>query len=334
MAVTVPDRNPEGIRDRFFDNAAAARTLMGTSTNQQQPYVQQCDDGAAIDVHFVGGKFSGLCKLKKLGFDVPNSICVTTRLFAEVLDTDGACDYAKIDDWSPVDAFDDLGLSILKNFLKQPSISGSEDAVFIRSSATAEDQTRGSFAGQFVSLVGPRSLEFVSEGIRECFVSFFAPHVGVYARARQIDLQDQAMAVVLQDAVPADASGVIFTEDPVLGPDFARIEASVGLGGPMMSGLITPDSFVVSLATGITQKRIGSKRVRHTLKQGGRVEISVTGSDEAKRLSLDDHLVTQLIELGRTLASSLGAPQDIEFAISGERIFLLQTRPITTSKRA
>jgi pyruvate,water dikinase len=178
--------------------------------------------------------------------------------------------------------------------------------VAVRSSATAEDSEAASFAGQQDTFLGVEGAEEVCRKVVECWASFFSERALFY-RAHKGSLEDLGMAVVVQRMVPAEKAGVIFTVDPVQRRrDQMVVEAALGLGEQVVSGEVTPDHYVLDRA--------------------GTVKREVLAGDGA--LAADE--LRELAVLGRRLEEHFGAPQDVEWAIADGRVFLLQSRPVTT----
>jgi rifampicin phosphotransferase len=185
-------------------------------------------------------------------------------------------------------------------------------AVAVRSSTTAEDGADFSFAGQqetVLNVVGDANLILAVE---QCWNSLQTSRAVVYRREQGI--HEATMAVVVQQMVPADVAGVLFTRDPsdVSGARMS-IEAAWGLGDAVVSGRVTPDRFTIASDTSEVLSRV---------------------SANGERLCLTDLQLAQLAQLGRRVERFAGSPQDIEWAIAHGTVALLQTRPITTTTSA
>jgi pyruvate,water dikinase len=208
-----------------------------------------------------------------------------------------------------------------------------EVPVAVRSSATAEDASGASFAGEYETYVGLSGFDQVEQHIRRCWASAFTDRALSYASKIGLSPLDIGMAVVVQKVVRARAAGVMFTLSPVTG-DRSRIviESSYGLGLSVVGGEVTPDRFVVSkVEDGVLERTLGDKRVEYLTGQTSRA----VEAERLQRLSLSDPEILALAQLGKKLERMHGCPQDIEFAIDsdlpdGENIVLLQCRPETT----
>ena len=210
---------------------------------------------------------------------------------------------------------------------------GSEEArVAVRSSATAEDLADLSFAGQqdtFLNVNGERALV---DAVRRCWASLFTTRAITYRSRAGINSETVSLAVVVQVMVQADASGVLFTVDPVSGD--ARqltINATWGLGESLVSGAVTPDIVVVDRNTNaILRQTIGDKTRMTVATELGTVEQPVAAEQQHKAV-LTPELTRELVALGLRVEALYAQPMDLEWALSGGQIALLQARPITTS---
>lgn len=203
-------------------------------------------------------------------------------------------------------------------------------ALAVRSSATAEDLPDLSFAGQqdtFLNVVGFESL---MRAVVECWSSLWTARAISYRMRNLIPHEGVALAVVVQQLIASEVSGVLFTANPLTGTRTETvIDATAGLGEALVSGHVEPDHFVVDAATGwIINRSVGAKAVATVSRTGGGV---VTLSQEGSaQLSLTDAQVAELVELGQEVQAEYGSPQDIEWAIAEGTVFLLQSRAITS----
>jgi pyruvate,water dikinase len=264
------------------------------------------------DAAQVGGKALGLGRMAAAGLPVPPGFVVTTdayrRLHAAGIRSDSAFAQAVLE------AYRQLG-----------------GAVAVRSSATAEDGAEASFAGQQETLLGVHGDDALLSAIERCWKSLHAERAIAYRRQCGIADADLAMAVVVQRLVPADVAGVLFTRDPrdATGQCMS-VEASWGLGEAVVSGRVSPDQFRVDRQTGaVVEKCLGRKTVR----------VTATGEeavppDQQERFCLSDSQLSQLAELGRCVETLYNEPRDVEWALAGETLSLLQARPITTESAA
>lgn len=205
--------------------------------------------------------------------------------------------------------------------------------VAVRSSATAEDLADASFAGQQDSFVNIKGNTNLLEHIKKCFSSLFTARATYYRHKKGFDHAKVSLAVVVQEMIDSTKSGVIFSKDPSYKNDNVIIEAVWGLGEGIVSGKITPDIYKVSQKLEIINKKIANKKIALTRDSGGK-KIEVKLKEEiSKSQVLKNHEVQKLADIAIKLEDHYKKPQDIEFAIDGEEIFIVQTRPITTVEK-
>jgi phosphohistidine swiveling domain-containing protein len=266
-----------------------------------------------VDAARVGGKGLSLGKTATAGLPVPPGFVICTaayrRLHARGIASDPAFAAAL------GEAYRRLG----------------GGPVAVRSSATAEDAADTSFAGQQETILGVEGEAAVVAAVERCWQSLFTDRAIAYRARQGVDAAGLAMAVVVQQLVPADAAGVLFTRDP-LDPDGKRMlaEASWGLGEAVVSGRVQPDRFRIDRETGrAIEKHLGLKSVRIT--KGGEEHVP---AEDQQRFCLTDDELAQLADLGRKVEAFYHDPRDLEWAIAGGRCYLLQARPITVAGAA
>ena len=207
---------------------------------------------------------------------------------------------------------------------------GPDVKVAVRSSATMEDTAGTSFAGMNETFTDVRGEAELLDAVLRCWQSLWAERVVSYRAERGLT-DEPAIAVVVQRLVEAERAGVMFTADPATG-DRKRlvIEAAFGLGEVVVSGAVEPDTYVID-ASGKIEVRIGAKEVEIVPADGGQARREVDDARRRARVLSDDD-VRALGELGRRIEDHYGAPQDIEWAIAKGKIWIVQSRPITTLK--
>jgi pyruvate,water dikinase len=202
--------------------------------------------------------------------------------------------------------------------------------VAVRSSATAEDLPEMSFAGQqdtFLQIIGIDSL---LKAVVDCWSSLWTARAIGYRARNHVPQEGAALAVVVQRMVESASSGVMFTANPLTGlRSETVIDAAFGLGEALVSGLVEPDHYVVDLRQRrISEKTLGEKAVSiHPRESGGTVR-----SDEARkdRQALSDEQILDLARLGQQVSRLYDSPQDIEWALAGGKLYLLQSRGVTS----
>jgi len=326
------------------------------------------------DVSAVGGKAASLGELSRAGVAVPPGYAVTTEAFTAALsgiDPDGAL-RAGISALDPGDlagigracaAFRalvaqaplpaEVAAAIESGYaaLGGPALgdaAGARDPdVAVRSSATVEDSAEASFAGLQDTYLGVSGVSSVLDHVRRCWASLYNDESVAYRRRLRLPEADVAMAVVVQRMVAPRAAGVMFTRSPVTGDrSVVAIEGTWGLGSALVSGDVTPDSWVISKITGeITTRRVSAKLKIHSYSPSeyGQNEgaasphVQVTDMPAALRdaACLTDDEIRALAATARRVEAHYGAPQDIEWAVldgdapAESRIVLLQSRPET-----
>lgn len=217
-------------------------------------------------------------------------------------------------------------LSILKN-------SSEPIFVAVRSSATTEDLAQASFAGQQETFVNIKGNQNLLEAIKKCMASLFTSRATYYRNKQGFKHEDASLAVVIQKMVDSDKSGVIFSKDPSKKNNHVIIEAVFGLGEGIVSGSITPDRYIVSEDLKILEKNITEKKIAITRNSQGRTEIIKLKEDKSKQQVLKESEIKKLADISLKLEQHYKKPQDIEFAIEADKIFIVQTRPITTMEK-
>ena len=265
---------------------------------------------AVADVGLAGGKGLSLGRMAVAGLPVPPGFVVTTEAYRRAGGAVGP----------------ELRAAIEAAYAK---LDGRRVAV--RSSATAEDAADTSFAGQQLTILGAEGVAAVVDAVERCWKSFHTERAVAYRARQGVDEAGLAMAVVVQQLVPAEVAGVLFTRDP-LDPAGGTmlVEASWGLGEAVVSGRVTPDRFRLDRDTGaVVGRQVGDKAVRVTPDGDEPVPVA-----DRHRLCLDDSALSQLADLGRRVETFYGDARDIEWAFAGGRFYLLQARPITVATAA
>ncbi|MCV7300816.1 phosphoenolpyruvate synthase [Mycobacterium barrassiae] len=208
---------------------------------------------------------------------------------------------------------------------------GPNAVVAVRSSATGEDGADASFAGMNATITNVSGEDALIEAVMRCWMSLFSPRVITYRASRQFT-GVPAMAVVVQQMIASEKAGVAFTADPSNGArDRVVIEGAFGLGEVVVSGLVEPDTYIVSKESlEILDVRLGHqsfKIVRGPDGNDARVDLS---DEQADARVLDDTELRRVAELAIATERHNGCPQDTEWSISGGQVYLVQARPITT----
>lgn len=206
----------------------------------------------------------------------------------------------------------------------------------IRSSAVQEDTADAAFAGAAESYLHVKPEEALHKVI-ENWTSFWLPRGIVYRHQQKIPSTSLAASTIIQEMAEADVAGVLFTQNPVTGADEFVINAAYGLGEGIVSGIVQTDRYVARKSDGQETKLpfIGDKRVAVMPKSGASgTELQGVAAERRKRRAITPEQTQRLTLIAKALEAHFGYPLDIEFAVKGERIAILQARPVTTRGQA
>ncbi len=235
-----------------------------------------------------------------------------------------------------LEAYSNLDTTNLKNVKGTIlEILGTSEPVFVavRSSATTEDLAGASFAGQQESFLNVKGNTELLSHIKRCFASLFTSRATYYRSKKGFEKTKASLAVVVQRMIDSEKSGVIFSKDPTNRSENIIMEAVFGLGEGIVSGRITPDNYVISKELDILEKTIEDKKIAITRNSTGTNEIVKLSNDRSNYQVLKEYEIKKLSEIALKLEEHYKKPQDIEFAIEGDEIFIVQTRPITTLEK-
>lgn len=206
-----------------------------------------------------------------------------------------------------------------------------DPAVAVRSSALDEDGLSSSFAGQYdtyLNIIGP---EAISAAIVKCWDSVGGERMESYRKEHNLPTASLGIAVLVQQLISAEVSGVAFSANPVSGSrDEVMINATWGLGESLVSGRVTPDTWIVNKSDSRVKDRyVGEKGLMTVLADGGTTEVDVPRS-QRQAVTLDGKKTREITQLAMDLEREMGWPVDLEFAYQSDDLYLLQCRPITT----
>lgn len=304
------------------------------------------DEGLGLSE--VGGKGQSLARLASAGVPVPNGFHVTTAAYDDFVaqhDLQQAID-AQLSsaNESDVEATAGAASAIEQLFRDRdiPSAIAAEvlqayhqlgsPAVAVRSSATAEDLPEASFAGQQETFLNIARDDQLLVAVRGCWASLWTPRAIGYRARHGISPEKISLAVVVQELIDADASGIIFTADPVTGDDtMIEINAAWGLGEAVVGGQVTPDTITVDRASGVIMRTlINTKTIMTAMNSSGTASVPVPRQlQEAP--AVPEQQARQLADLAITVEDLFKDPMDIEWCRRGDQLFILQARPITTA---
>ncbi len=300
----------------------------------------------------VGGKGANLGEMTRAGFPVPNGFVVTAEAYFHFLKETGigpaiakAVRGFDPEDSKRLNALSkvikrhilsakmpaEIALEVEKNYKKLGDVD-----VAVRSSATAEDLPDASFAGQQETFLNTKGSAKVVEALQKCYASLFDGRAIYYRAINHYDQMKVGLAVPVQIMIQSERSGIMFTVDPVTGDtNSISIEAGFGLGEAIVSGSVIPDRYIIDKSS----EKIVSKEINSQPWQviraagGGDKHIAVPVADR-KDQKLTDAQILDLAKLGKKIEMHYNSPQDIEFAIAGDKTYLVQSRPITTLKKS
>lgn len=276
-------------------------------------------------VALVGGKGANLGEMTQAGFPVPPGFCLTTTLydqFSSGLDLEELSGPEARSLLSQRELPADCTQLITEALTRFPP-----DTLFsVRSSATAEDLPFASFAGQQDTYLNVAPVD-LAQAVKNCFVSLYTDRAVSYRK--QNGITHPSMSVVVQQMIRSEASGVLFTADPVSNRrSLLVIDAIFGLGEAIVSGLVSPDHYEYEKKTeAISKETIAKKEFAILATPGGGTERQVLNSQDRV---LTQEQIRELAQIGIQLEEHYGAPQDVEWAMEGGKLYILQTRAITS----
>jgi phosphohistidine swiveling domain-containing protein len=297
----------------------------------------------------VGAKALNLAAMMRTGLPVPDGFCITADGYREQMTRAEMVPHVR-PALNSIAAGEPRGaaLAALRRAITEAELA--EDAhteitrafaalhsplVAVRSSGTAEDLPGHSFAGLYDTFLQATDAHGCIELVKRCWASLWTERAFDYRTQNGFDHESAAMAVIIQQLVAADAAGVVFTADPVSGSrDRIIIEACWGLGEALVSGKVTVDRFVLDRKS----LRILDRAVSHKSHESYMSRAGVTAEreippDRADKPCLGDAAAQKLARLALKAEKVFGPPQDIEWALAGPNLFILQSRPITTLGR-
>jgi pyruvate, water dikinase len=307
------------------------------------------------DVGYVGGKGANLGEMTQANIPVPQGFIVTANAYFDFLAKAKLMNKIRAL-LKPLDPNDSKQLQDISAQVKQlistaqmpPELAEQikkayremkKGLVAVRSSATAEDLPEASFAGQQRTFLNIEGEDEVVKAVQECWASLFEARAIFYRVEQKFDHFKVGIAVPVQKMVQSEAAGVMFTLEPVTSDQSKiAIEAVLGLGEMIVSGDVTPDTYIVNKSDmKIASKTIAGQEWKLVKKAAGgkgddaNVKINLTPA-EKKKQKITDAEILELAAIGRRLEDHYKFPQDIEWAKEGGRLYIVQTRPVTTIK--
>lgn len=313
------------------------------------------EDVGRDDIALVGGKGANLGEMTRAKIPVPPGFIVTADAYYDFIQSAGLVPVIT-DVLKGLNTDDSKALQNASAEIKKAIMSAQMPAetaraieedylkmgaglVAVRSSATAEDLPDASFAGQQSTYLNIQGKDNVLKAVQMCWASLFEARAIYYRDQQKYDHLKVGIAVPVQRMVESEASGVMFTVEPLTSDtNKIVIEAIYGLGEGIVSGEVTPDLFIIDKKDMcIASRKISNqdkKLVRNTSGTGEQANVWVAVSGAREKQKIADADVLKLAELALHLEEHYGCPQDIEWAEQGGQLYIVQTRPVTTIKDA
>jgi pyruvate,water dikinase len=306
------------------------------------------------DIPLVGGKAANLGELLRAEIPVPDGFIVDARTFRDFIEKAGLkekiykilenLDVEKTEELNEASKKvrelienaefpEDIEKEIKNAYRELCEQEGEEVYVAVRSSATAEDLPDASFAGQQETYLNVSGEDEVVEKVKKCWGSLFTPRAIYYRIQKGFRHEDVSIAVVVQKMVNSEKSGVMFTSHPVTGEKLCIIEAIFGLGEAIVSGMVTPDTYVYDrVKRKLVDVKVSTKNFMLTRQDGKTVKVELDDAKANERV-LSDEEIERLVTFGELIEEHYGKPQDVEWAIEKGKVYIVQSRPVTTIKK-
>lgn len=314
--------------------------------NKKSAHILRFKDIRRYDIPLVGGKGANLGEMINAKIPVPDGFVVTAKAYFDFLRTTSikkkiltelqGIDYE--DSKELQEATQKIRTAILAADMPKDIAEEIKDAyhklcgendkfVAVRSSATAEDLPEASFAGQQETYLNIKGYKEVVKHTQKCWASLFTARATYYRATNKFSHLKVGIAVPVQLMIQSDFSGIMFTVNPLTNNrNEVSVEAAYGLGQPVVSGEITPDQYIVSKETKkITARNIVKQTWQFT--KAGETPVSKKYQQKQK---LNNKQIVELAKIGMKLEEHYKHPQDIEWGIEGKKIYIVQTRPVTT----
>jgi len=335
--------------------AAKTKAVSKEAAMPSNRLVVWLEDVRNSDIPIVGGKGASLGEMINAELPVPRGFVVTAQAFREFIEKTGIMERLfktlEVNVEDPK-ALDKASASAKKLIMDTPmpgniekairdyyatlcKREGEEVYVAARSSATAEDLPEASFAGQQETFLNVKGADDLVRDVQKCWASLYGARAIYYRVEQKFPHEQVSIAVVVQKMVDAEEAGVMFTNHMTTGEDVTIIEAAWGLGESVVSGAVSPDTYLVDNRTfDIRQKKIATKQTMIVRDKKSRKSKKIAVPEAKKNVQvLPDDVIVKLAKLGQIVLDHYGKPQDIEWAVKDGELYLLQSRPITTIQK-
>lgn len=331
---------------------------------EENQYVKWFSELSNKDIAIAGGKGASLAEMYNLNVPVPPGFVITAQAYQYFIEKTGISARIKeilgnldVENTAELNEAtneirriidsqslpEEIETQILEAYeiLSEPQQDNAnnllkkdeEPFVAVRSSATTEDLADASFAGQQESFLNVKGNKELLEKVKRCMSSLFTPRATYYRTKKGFAHENSLLAVVIQKMVNSVKSGVMFSQNPTTKADHIIIEAVWGLGEGIVSGQIKPDHYVVSEDLEnfkILETKVSNKKIAIVKNEQGKNETIKLTKERSSQQVLNNYEIKVLSQLAQKLEEHYKKPQDIEFAVDGEGIYIVQSRPITT----
>jgi pyruvate,water dikinase len=310
------------------------------------------EDVGKNDLSLVGGKGASLGEMINIGVPVPGGFAVTAQAFRDFINRAGISkrlfEALKVDVNEETQLHraeetakklimeakvpEDIEKAIKSRYEEMCKREGEQVFVAVRSSATAEDLPDASFAGQQETYLNTRGAEDVFNAVRKCWASLYGARAIFYRVEQGFEHDKVNLSAIVQKMVDSEKAGVMFSSQPSTGEALVVIEGAWGLGESVVSGSVSPDNFVVDRKTkNIVSKYIATKEIMIIKDPKTQKTVTINVPTEKKdAVVLTDSEAIELAKYAEILEKHYGIPQDIEWGVEKNKIYILQSRPITT----
>ncbi len=296
----------------------------------------------------VGGKFYALAKLARSGLNVPQAICIGTQAYRVFIQSTGLAERIRLElrrkrfedmRWEEIwdtalcirnmFAHTSLPTELAKPIREAVSRHFGDKRVVVRSSAPAEDSTKASFAGLHESYVNVHGLDAILEHVQKVWASLWSDGALLYRQELALDIETSSMAVIVQEIVSGECSGVVFGRSPHNASQVV-IESVYGLNQGLVDGTVEPDNWVLERSTGKIIGHTAPQRTKAFVPSSEGVRLVELNPSKSGRPPLHEDKVARVYRLAIRAEEVCGGPQDVEWTFAGEHLYILQSRPITT----
>lgn len=318
-----------------------------------KPFVLWFSEVDKEDIPRVGGKGANLGEMTKAGFPVPNGFIVTAQAYFHFLDEahlrDDLADLLHGLNVANSEQLEktskeiqkritkaefpkDIAVEVMHAYFKLEKGMLKHPLVAVRSSATAEDLPTASFAGQQATFLNVQGEANLLEKVKEAWASLFTARAIFYRVTNKFDHFKVGIAVPVQRMVQSDCSGVMFSLDPVTNDKTkVVVDAIYGLGEMIVQGAVTPDHYVVDKSTEELIVKEVNTQEKEMSRHGVKTTITPLPKSKGSKQKIDDKKIVEIARLGKKLEKHYFWPQDVEWAMEDGTIYIVQTRPVTTT---